>query len=149
MIKLIYIIVSVFLLLGLKVEAQTNLEFDTLNYNVTRAKRKIPKESISFIGIESKREIAGRFGIFSKTCTGIGKFKKLNWLATDKKGHYIFSISSGGRAYNTAVYYFDTNNSRCRKKYISIENTNLNIANVLHVFDNLPDLRHPRSLTYP
>lgn len=118
MTRLIFIIVSLFLLLGLKAEAQTNLEFDTLNYKVTRAKIKIPKETFSIIGIESLSDIAGRFGFFSKTCTGFGKFKKLNWLATDKKGHYIFSISSGGRGYNTAVYYFDTNNmSRPKKVY--------------------------------
>lgn len=101
-----------FLLLGQRAKALTIVEFDTLHYKVFKAKRKIPTGSFSTINIESKKDIAGKFGFFRKGCTGIGKSIKLNWLVSDSKGHYILSISTGGRAYMTTVYYFDsTNNS--------------------------------------
>jgi hypothetical protein len=125
---------TMLLLFGPKGKAQTTLAFDTLNYKVSKAKRKVPREIYSTINIESISKIAGRFGFFRKGCTGIGKSKRLNWIASDEKGHYILSISTGGRAFMTTVYYFDsTNNS---SKTISINPSN----NVLKIIDVIREL---------
>lgn len=129
------IFTTVFLLLGLQSKALTNTEFDTLNYKVTKAKRKIPKELFSTINIESLSNIAGRFGFFRKGCTGIGKSKRLNWLTTDNKGHYILSISSGGRAFMTTVYYYDKTNRNSKTIVVNQGNKILNIKEVLQVLN--------------
>ncbi len=133
MTRLTLFFIMAFTLLGLQGKAQTVLEFDTLNYNVTKAKRKIPRESFSVINIESLSSISGRFGFFRKGCTGIGKNKRLNWLAIDNKGRYIISISAGGRAFTTTVYYYDTKNISGKTISVNPGNKILNIKEVLRV----------------
>jgi hypothetical protein len=131
MTRLTLFFIMAFTLLGLQGKAQTALEFDTLNFEVTKAKRKIPCELFSAFNIESISSISGRFGFFRKGCTGIGKSKRLNWLAIDNKGHYVISISTGGRAFMTTVYYYDTKNKSSKTISVNAGNKILNIKEVL------------------
>lgn len=136
MTRLAIIFMTVFLLLELQGKAQTKLQFDTLNYKVTKAKRKIPQESFSTINIESLNNIAGRFDLFRKGCTGIGKSSRLNWLTIDNKGHYLLSVSKGGRAFMTTVYYYDTTNNSGKTIVSNPGNKILNIEEVLRILND-------------
>ena len=122
-----------FTLIGLQGNAQAALEFDTLNYKLTKAKRKIPRESLSAINIKSLSSVSGRLGFFRKGYTGIGKSKRLNWLAIDNKGHFLISVSTGGRAFMTTVYYYDTKNKSGKTISINPGNKILNIKEVLRM----------------
>lgn len=78
---------------------------DTLSFKIHTTKRYIPKEFYSPIGIERRNQIANLHGNFNPGCSGLGKGRRLNWIANDENGHWIISISRGGRAYNTSYYF--------------------------------------------
>ncbi len=77
-------------------------------FKIAYKKRAIPREFYDVIGIDHLRDIASAHRPYRQGCIANGlPGHRLNWLAKDDKGHWVLSVSFGGRGHNTKYIFID------------------------------------------
>jgi len=103
---------------------------DTSSYKVYYKKKFVSRKIISAIDMK-KSWIAEPDGKFSAGCTGSGKRKRLNWVAKDKNGHVILSISYGGIASGISYYFIDSDSGNLNVNKLNIPGSNNSFVDVV------------------
>ncbi|MGZ3862890.1 MAG: hypothetical protein ACXVPN_10800 [Bacteroidia bacterium] len=80
---------------------------DTATFKIYYKKGSIPKDFYTFVGIDNLSEIVSANKPYRKGCLGSLPGQRLNWLAKDNRGHWVLSVSFGGRAPGTKYLYID------------------------------------------
>ena len=87
---------------------------DTLDFKIVCNKKAIPTDLLKYIEVDKLKEIANPNEKFISGCVGSFDIphKRINWVAKDKKNHFVVSISFGGRAHRTCFYYVDNDGKK-------------------------------------
>jgi hypothetical protein len=77
-------------------------------------KKAIPSDLLNYIQVDKLKEIANPNEKFTSGCVGSFGIPRIrvNWVAKDKKNHFVISISFGGKAHRTCFYYVDKDSKK-------------------------------------
>ena len=109
---------------------------DTISYKVYYKKKFVSRKIIATIDMK-KSWIAEPNGRFRAGCTGKGKSKRLNWVAKDKNGHIILSISHGGLASGISYYFIDSDSGSLNANKLEISGRNNSFVDVVDKIQSL------------
>lgn len=79
---------------------------DTSSYKMFYERKNIPEEAYKVIGMNNKDDIANPTDNWTPSCL-VKPHQGLNWIAKDKKGHMIISVTYGAKSITTRYFYFD------------------------------------------
>jgi len=74
-------------------------------FSISKSKRKLTKDFLNRID-RKRNEIAIKDKNFSKGCLGPQKHARLNWIAHNKNGQKVISMSFSGRGAQWTEYFF-------------------------------------------
>jgi hypothetical protein len=86
---------------------------DTIHYKVLYKKKNIPKELYPILKIKSTKQIANPNEPVDLSCNRKDiPNSRFNWIACDKKNHWIVSITNGGIQILTRYVFIDKSNGK-------------------------------------